>query len=109
MSLVLIVEKLPDQSSYDSSYNDAITSSDDYVITTQTNTIEGVPVKIILADDQRNTDNFKDYYFIKNGNFYHIGVQDYSTWKSISTQYFDEAVNMTIKKRAQWLISKDKT
>lgn len=97
LSLGLNVEKLSDQTSFDSSYKDAVKSTSSYVTTTQNDTIEGVPVKIVLSDDTRNTDNFKDYYFTKNGNFYHIGVEDYSTWKSISTQYFDDAVDMIIK------------
>lgn len=97
-SLSLNVEQFSDQESFDSSYNEYITdSSGNYEITTQEKTIEGINVKIILTDDKRNTDNFKDYYFTKNGKYYAISVSDYSNYKSISNEKIDDAVNMIIK------------
>ncbi|MEN6553647.1 MAG: zinc-ribbon domain-containing protein [Methanobacterium sp.] len=97
LSLTLVVEKLPDQGRFDSAYNDAAANSQNYEVSTQEKTIEGVPVKIVLANDLRNTDNFKDYFFTKNGKYYHIGVVDASNWKSISTEKIDNAVSMIIK------------
>jgi tRNA A37 threonylcarbamoyladenosine dehydratase len=85
------------EDNYESSYEESITdNSGNYDITTETKNINGTEVRFVNATDDRNNDNFQDYFFAKNGKYYVVRIFDHARSKTTWAEDIQNAVTTVI-------------
>lgn len=90
--LTMRVTQYENEADYETNYKDSVTSSTYYKVETENKTIKGVQIRFNNISDTRNTDNFQDYFFQKNGKYYSITILDYS-----SSHPFQDKINSVVE------------